>query len=349
MKQLPWDNNPEIIATIFLHIVAHYWKAEKNSDYYRTNFFPRHVSDVILTSDHSLHNKPRLYLYEIKEKEHVGIWDESIYHVNFAKQTKTCWNYDNGQHDFQLFLRSFLASIQPFTPYYPILKDLFTIVSHFPLLGWKCAVCRNWSKTFSYQGNEMIVRCLLTFRNKKTTQTISQEQLPHFVQIMEKLLARFLSEFKKICEQTSADPIVIMENLIEIVEKYTEQYSIDQMDEFDNLCAKDMKNYLYREFKFFQTKNIHMDHLVRDMILSRDIFSMLTTQWAEHPSSLSSAGILMMLCLSHFRDAVLDEEFLNTEPHVVIVSQSIRRPMTEQEKMDLVHYHPLLRHALFVE
>lgn len=349
MKQLPWDNNPEIIVTIFLHIVAHYWKAENNSDYYQTNSFPRHVSDVVLTSDHSLHHKPRFYLYEIKEKEHVGIWDESIYHVSFAKQAKTCWNSQDGRHDFQLFLQSFLVSIQPFTPYYPILKDLFDIVSHFPLLAWKCAVCKNWSKTFSYQGNERMVSSLLTFRNKKSTQHLSNEQFPRFAQLLEKLLTRFLSEFKKIYEQTSADPIVIMENLVDIVENYTQRYSIDQMDEFDNHCAKDMKNYLYHEFKFFQTKSIHMDHLVRDMILTRDIFSILTTQWSEPLSSLSSAGILMMLCLSHFRDAVLDEEFSDMRPYVVVVSESIRRRMTEQEKLDLVHYHPLLRHTLFVE
>lgn len=351
MKQLPWDNNPEIILTIFLHIVAHYWKAESNQDYYQANSFPRHVSDVVLTIDHSLYQKPRLHLHEIKEKEYIGVWDESIYHVGFADGGRTCLNASDYRHDFQLFLRSFLTHIQPFTQYYPLLRDLFAIVSHFPLLTWKCLVCQQWSTISGsgYGDDNGIVRCLLSHRNKKTTNTDTPKgQAPTFVVFLEKILGRFLPELKKILEQTSADPIVIVEKLIDIVEKYTATYSIDQAEEFETQCAKDMKNYLYHEFKFLQTKKISIHHFPRDMIMARDIFSILTDLWTDQRSPQCSPGMLFLLCMVHFRDAVLEKDLSNMQAQVII-SDVVRRPMTAHEQMELAHYHPLLRHGIFVE
>ena len=348
MKQLPWDNNPEIILTIFLHIVAHYWKAENNPEYYRSNSFPRHVSDVVLTTDHTLYRKPRLHLYEIKKKEYVGVWDESIYHIGFASVGKTCLDSGDYRHDFQLFLKSFLTHIAPFTHYYPLLKDLFEIVSHFPLLSWKCLVCQNWIKTCSSSEDNALVRCLLSYKNKKTNTDTPKEQAPSFVLLLQKILARLLPELKKILEQTSADPILIIEKLIDIVEKYTSTYSIDQADEFETQCARDMKNYLYQEFKFLQTKKISIHHFPRDMIMTRDIFSILADIWSDPISSQSSPGIMMLLCTMHFRDRVLENDLTNLQPHVLI-TDVVRRPMTEQEKIELSNYHPLLRHAIFVE
>lgn len=377
MKQevIKWDHiinipDPETTLTILGHIIIHFWRAENNHDYYKTHFFPQKVEDVFLRIDHQLHQKTRYQLYEINNDDHIGIWDETPYHLDFSHSQKKDDNFyfDHGdyKHDFQLFLRSFLKHIKYQTKYYPSLDRLYKILSYFPLLHWKCPVCRlynDWSRGFTekllLEKNLSVAPSsllfLLTFSNKKIGEIHDEltDQLESLNQLLVSALQRFFLHFEKIYEQTSTDPLVILNALIIILEKYTSVYSTDQIHEFEQQCTRDMKNYLYDKFKFLRTKSIPIHTFPRDMMIIRDLFGIIVGIWSLSSPTVpdSSPGILMLLYNMLFQDRALLKDLNTVQPLVVIHSLEnglpLTRHMTPDEINIFTEYHPLLRQTIF--
>lgn len=374
---IKWSNiihipDPETTLTIFLHLIVHYWRAESNKEYYKTNFFPQDVESVLLRVDHQMYQKIRYHLYEVNKEDYIGVWDQTPYHLDFRQihdRNHDTIFLDHGdyRHDFQLFLRSFLKEIKKYVKYYPSLDRLYKILSHFPLMQWKCPVCRlynDWSRefieTFLLEKNVSIAPSsllyLLTCSNRKIHEPMPEElkgQYTSLNELLESALGRFFVHFEKVYEQTSVEPVVILDQLIIILEKYASVYTIDQIHEFEHQCARDMKNHLYDQFKFLRTKNIQIHHFPRDMMIIRDIFAMMVGIWtASSPSEPdSSPGVLMLLYNMLFQDKALGQDLSNAQPLVVFHSLEnalpITRHMTPKEISVFTDYHPLLRQTIF--
>jgi len=363
--------DPETTLTIFLHIIVHFWRAENNQEYYNSHFFPQNVEDVYLRIDHQMHKKSRYHLYEVNNNDFIGVWDDTPYHIDLRKtpdQNELFYlDHNDYRHDFQLFLRSFLKNIKNYTKYYPSLDRLHKILAHSPLLQWKCPVCRlynEWSRefieTFLLEKNVSIAPSsllyLLTYKNKKIGEPIPNELTNQFVSLNELLISalrRFFINFEKIYEQTSVEPLVILDQLITILEKYVSAYTIDQIHEFEHQCAREMKNYMYEKFKFLRTKEIQINHFPRDMMIIRDIFAMIMGIWAtsSHHTPDASPGIIMLLYNMLFQDRALSKNLNTLNPLVVFHSINTNVPMirhmTPKEINVFTDYHPLLRQNIF--
>jgi hypothetical protein len=367
-ETLSWSDvikipNPDTTLTIFLHVLVHFWRAENSVEYYKTNVFPQTISDVHLQMDHSLYGKPRFHLYEIRPSEWIGIWDETPYHIEFQPSTEKSHYLDHGEyrHDFQVFVRSFLKQIKKYTSHYPCLDLLYKILTSFSIVKWKCPVCcfyHDWSQQLI--GGMLLQKQvtiapstllhLLTWENNYTpTEILTFSQVQPFFPLVESALERFFTEFEKLSQQTSADPILMISLLITILEKYTVHYTMDQVHEFEQSCARDMKNVLYQEYKFLQTKTVSFHHFPRDLLLIRDVFPMITQSFVSKVDASSSLGLLFLLYNMLLPDKTCFQE---QTPLVVFHScsnsQETIRPMTTHEKNLLPEYHPLLRQDLFL-
>lgn len=367
---ITWDEliripDPDAILTILLHVVAHFWRAEGDKDYYQSHLFPQDVSNVVLRIDHQMYKKPRYHLYEVGGGDNVGIWDDTPYHVEFREKEQKSFHLNHGElrHDFQLFLRSFLKHVKNHSKYYPSLDRMIKIIENFRLLQWKCSICQcynEWSRDVIktiLKDNVPIAPAsllfLLTFKNNNNKQNMMDHQSQALDDLLMVALRRFFMNFEKIQEQTSADPLVILENFILILEKYLSIYTIDQIHEFEQECARDIKTYLYREFKYIKTRLIEIHYLPRDMMIIRDLFPMLISRWtslSDAPSHDMSPGFLMLFYNMLFEDKVIHHKKMD---NVMIVyhpldgSLSIVRPMTFSEQKEIADYHPLLRPFLF--
>lgn len=357
--------DPETTRTIFFHVVVHFWRAENDPHYFQSHFFPQDVSQVLLRIDHRLYKSGRYHVYEIGKEDWVGVWDETPYHVEFQPGISSLYlDHGDYRHDFQLFLRSFLKHIKEHVRYYPLLESVYKMVEASPLVPWKCSVCRSYNDWSSKVVHMLMLDntpvapssllYLLTHQNKKMGISLPDAFVSQFSSLSELLmvaLRRFFHCFEKICEQTSAtDPIVILNYLIMILEKYVSVYTIDQIHEFEQNCARDMKTCLYKEFKFLQTRNIAIHSFPRDMMIIRDIFPMLVSVWSmsAEPLEGSSPGMLLLFYHMLLKDPVMNDlDKTHVVRHALDVSMPITRPMTREEKSVFPEYHPLLRHTIF--
>ena len=365
--------SPETILVVLWQIIIYFWKAELDPEFYRNNSFPHNVSDILLHIDHSMYQKIRYHVYTLNNQETTGVWDVSPYWVDFTTiQSNKSKYLDHGdyRHPFQLFLRSFLRSIRKYTKFHPSLERVSNIISKLPLLHWKCPVCKKydeWSHNFietallesgvSISSSTFLY--LISYKNnkiyEKDEERVETQQCKELIDILHRALLRFFNEFQKIYEQTSTDPTLILKNLIEILEEYTDIYTIDQIHEFEQSCSKKMKSYLYNEFKFMKTKTIGINNFPRDMIVIRDIFPMIIRDWCvETDSSATSSPCVLMLCsYILFKDPALESKLTTSEPLVVFQPFSTTenktiRHMTPSEIDNLVDYHPLIRSNFFV-
>lgn len=352
-SQLLWANvmriQPDVIIPVFLQTVVAFWKKE--------TVLPRDVNDVILHLDHTLYRTNRYHLYEVSQDNYIGVWDETPFHIGFRQNVQLGLNHGDYRHDFQLFLKSFLRGTEEYDHYYPQISILRKIVSNFPVLQWKCEVCHAYNKwaTGLIQASVDTVAiipstlmCLLAFENKRShaEKVLGVHELDP---MLRSAIIRFFLNFNKICEQTSTDPQSILEQLIIILEKYTSVYTIDQIHEFEHECTRDIKTFLYTEFKYLKTKSVEIHCFPRDMMIARDLFPMLVACWKQEESSLCSPGILMLLC-----DVLLEDRFLHkSNPHhAFLVRHSIQGDvssaciMKEQEASMKAH-HPMLRPSIF--
>lgn len=369
MVKLPF---PEWILTILWQVVIHFWKADADRSFYIKNNMPTGMPDVQLEVDHGMRETPRFHIHHLNDHDTAGLWDDTPFWVGFAQETPTTFlEHGDYRHPFQLFLKSFLKNTRRYVKHYPSMELAHKIIMKMPVLTWKCRVCQKYDQwSHQFIENELLehdtsisastLLFLLTHQNKKL-KTIDGSavhpslvnQLDDLCQMLTMALHRFFLEFEKIYEQTSLDPTIIIRNLLGVLAKYP--HPIEQIHDFEQACAKDMKSYLYRQFKFLRTNSISIAHFPRDMLIARDLFCTIVGIWSrkqnqEHVSS--SPGVLMLMSYMFFQDKALGMDLSKTQPLLVIhpkddAKHPIVRTMTPPESDVMQEYHPILRPALF--
>lgn len=369
---------PEWILTILWQVVIHFWKAETDHVFYEKHRMPVAVSDVHVEVDHDMTNQSRFHIHYLNDHDTAGLWDETPFWVawdHVPETPITFLEHGDYRHPFQMFLKTFLRSTRKHVKHYPSIDLAHKIIMKMPVLTWKCSVCQKydqWSRRFIE--NELLehetsisastLLFLLTFDNRKLRTSVVSEVHPSLVnqlgdlcQMLTMALHRFFSEFEKIYEQTSLDPTHILRNLIGILAKYP--YPIEQIHDFEQACAKDMKSYLYRQFKFLRTNSISISHFPRDLLIARDLFCTIVNIWSRKQnndkSPTSSPGMMMLMNYIVFQDKVVSKDLhTSSAPLLVVHQQGNHKPcsvrsMTPPETDMLQEYHPILRPGLFVD
>lgn len=350
MEKISWAEllrvpDPVAHTTIFLHVLVRFWAASNSSG--GNLELPRDVSDVVLRADHGLVGKKRFHLHEVVPGDRVGVWDETPFWVGFCSNNTSVFDHGDFRHAFQLFLRSFLRH----TDGHVSLARLRALVAASPVLRWNCSLCRSyndWSVGFmrgSLVAQPDALHFLLTHQNRFDGGVASGGG--GVVALMESSLTRFFSGFNKVCEQTSAEPVDILANLIRVLDGYVGAHTTERLHEFEHACARDMKSYLYKEFKFLRTCSVHVSSFPRDMMIARDLFPMIAASWADPVASGTSPGLLFLLCQMLLEDRILSCSSLDCA--LVCSGDGGVRAMTSSEAGVLAHYHPLLRHEVFVD
>ena len=186
---------------------------------------------------------------------------------------------------------------------------------------------------------------LLTHKNRVGAQEYALED--GMVGLLEASLRRFFSHFGKICAQTSAEPTDILANLIGILDGHVGAHTTDRLHEFEQECVRDMKTHLYREFRFLKTSDVSISTFPRDMMIARDLFPIIAASWAGADTPDMSPGLLFLLCQMLLGDRLFSCSSLDCA--LVCRDNGSVRAMTSDEAGVLAHYHPLLRHDVFVD
>ena len=368
--------SPDSMLAIFWQIMIYFWKAELDQNFYRSRSFPVAVEDVRLRVEHRFHQRSRYHVFEIQGGEASGIWDTTPFSVDFS-----CFSHgnllDHGdfRHAYQLFLRSFLKSLKKQASYHPPLLLMKRILMRLPILTWKCPVCKKynqWSRDFieaqllehSLSIAPSTLSYLLTYRNEglrsSTEETVHRDQLEEFLPILTETLRRFFTDFEKIYEQTSMDPVHILKNLIDILLKHARPFAMDDIEKYETECSKEMKSYLFRQFKFLKTRTLKVSHFPRTMMILREVFASVMHIWRSAidgdaaMTRRSSPGTVVLLGYLLFHDPVLSPRppQQHQTPLLVTYPKSIDkpvvRPMLPPEIDQLQDYHPVLRPYLFL-
>lgn len=352
---------PQWALTIMWQVVVHFWSAEMGN--YKV--LPTKISDVKLRVDHNMYNQRRYHIYKLRGEEAVGIWDETPFWVEYNNNPSFVFlEHGDPKHAFKLFLQSFLLSIGSYVDKYPSLHILYKIIKKLPILQWQCSICNSynqWAHEFiheqhlslNYVIEPSFLILLLSYRNKKLMQEQKPRQLTSYqcknlLEIMTKALTRFFSSFQKIQEQTRTDPILLLKNIIDIVQKYDECVTED-IPKIEQQCSKEIKCFLYSQLKFLRTKSVHVYNFPRDLLISRDIIALLKDEWVTNDIVISSPGMFIMMSFLLCNDQALDSSISSSSPIILVKhSENIIRHMTPPELDQIRDYHPLIRPQLFM-
>lgn len=363
--------SPDSVLAIFWQLMIYFWKAELDDDFYRARAFPISVEEVRLRIDHRFYQRARYHVLEIREGEAAGVWDTTPFSVDFGSFSHAHFlEHGDYRHAYQLFLRSFLKILRRQALYHPSLLLMKRILMQLPILKWKCPVCKKynqWSRSFIetqlLEHNLSIapstLSYLLTYRNeglRSGEETVDPDQLDEFLPILTETLRRFFTDFEKIYEQTSMDPVHILKNLIDILGKHAQPFAMmEEIEKYETACSKEMKSYLFYQFKFLKTRSLKISHFPRTMMILREVFTSIMNIWRqtvrdEITTNRSSPGTVILLGYLLFRDPVLDTS--HDTPILVVYPTSIDRPviraMVPPEIEQLRDYHPVLRPYLFL-
>lgn len=331
--------DPATHATVFLLVVARFWAASLTAE---PLVLPRGVHDVLLRADHGLAGRARFHLVGVGAEERVGVWDETPFWVGFRADAKQTFEHGDYRHAFRLFLRSFLRHTRD----HASLATLRAIVSRFPALRWECPLCaryNEWSVDFVARTGVLpdALRFLLTHENRFDGVAVASVDVAELTKLMETSLTRFLTEFGKLCGQTSAEPADILANLIRILDGYVSAHAPERLHEFEQECARDMRDYLYREFRFLRTASVSLAAFPRDMMIARDLFPVIAASWlgGKPQDREASPGLLVLLC-----HVLLEDRMPPTPPPTLLVLDGVAaRPLNADEVDTLADHHPLLR------
>lgn len=376
-ESISWINaikipSPEWILAVFWQMMIYFWKGEISSDFYKTHQFPHCISHIHLDIDHRFYEKIRYHVFQMGN-ESTGIIDESPYWIQYERfkhldHTILFLEHGDYRHAFQLFIKNFLASIKKYCQYYPSIQRLHKILLKLRIVSWKCRVCRifqMWNRTFIEE--QLIdhdisiapssVLFLLSYKNQKlrvmTTIEEEEQSMEDLLQILKKCLGRFFKEFECIYETTTIDILTILKNLIDIIETHASDRNVEDIIDFERVIIREMKDYLYTQFKFIQ--NLSINHFPRDIMIARDVFATIVHQWnrchRDHDRSFSP-GMIILLYHLLFNDRALllknKEIHIALYPHFGDIRTDIIRSMTPPESEDFLDYHPLLRSFLFL-
>lgn len=361
---------PEWTLTILWQTVIHFWRAEIDPQFYECHKFPTNVKSIQLEVDHKMNLKSRYHVFCLTDTDTAGLWDETPFWVSWDKIDEPAPSFlEHGdyRHPFQLFLKSFLRATRRHAKHYPTLQLAHKVIMKMPTLTWRCHVCEKyeqWSRHFIE--NELIhhevsisATTLLFLLSHDNPKLRKQEkihpsmvnQLGDLCEMLSMALHRFFVDFEKIYEQTSLDPTIILKNLIAVLKKFP--YPIEEIQSFEQACAKDMRMYLLDQFKFLRTKSIGINHFPRDLLIARDLFSTIVHIWSrKKDGAQTSPGTMMLMNYLLFRDGAMGKDLRSIPPLLVIHPIDDSKPcsirhMTPPETDILQDYHPILRPTLF--
>lgn len=371
--------SPDAILTIFWQIMAYFWKAEVDHEFYRTHEFPESIEDVRLQIEHRFYGRTRYHVLFLNEQEAAGIWDRTGYSILYqfpSPATRDYLEHGDPHHPYQRFMRSFVRTLKHYITFYPDLNILYKILSQLPILKWRCPLCKHyhqWAHEFielQLLEHELSIApstllFLLTHKNHELTRPrslltsiMTSTEMRDLQEILKVALHRFLTNFEKICEQTSQPPIEILRGLLTILEKHSMGHpGAEKVGDYEAACSREMKAHLFERFKFLKIKTVKVGSFPRDMMIMREIFPMIVEAWAQQyrttdiSLSTSSPGVILLLSHIIFPDHAIKKDdksipILFMYPSHDMMSPMIRH-MTPPEIDQIGEYHPILRPFLF--
>jgi len=377
--------SPETILTIFWQVIIYFWKAERNIRFYREHTLPHSLEEIPLRIDHRFHERARFHVFPMTSEDATGVWDETCYWIDYTgihngNLSPDFMEHGDYRHAYQLFLKSFLKTLKKYVRYYPVLQKLQNVLLKMSILKWKCPVCKKyngWSRDFidrqilesdlSIAPSTLLF--LLNYRNeyrREEDTMMNHGEITDMMEILQVTLGRFFDHFTTIYHQTSINPILILQNLIDILEKHARGKRVEEIGDFESACAREMKHYIFTQFKYMKTKDVRVSRFPRDLMISRDVFRMMLFSWKKkeimdaRTTASSSPGILILLhnlifddrALAHSRKSALLS--ISSPPILVIhpvshheSSKVSLRNLTPPEADEMMDYHPILRPLLF--
>lgn len=374
---IPWSEavkipSPDWIQSIFWQLMVYFWKGEISEEFYATHRFPVSVDEIRLVIDHRFRETVRYHVFEM-QGESSGILDESPFWIHYQgfqdpPTSTTYLEHGDYRHAFQAFIRSFLNRIKRYCPHYPDLDRLHKMLKKMKILTWRCPVCRifnTWNRQFiedqlllhqlSIAPSTLLF--LLSYENQALRCTRDEGEdtadPDELLRILQKCLSRFFKEFEPIYEGTSIDILIILKNLIDILRHHGHDRALEDIPLFEREVCRDMKDYLYKQFKFIHTLSI--TNIPRDLWIARDVFAAIVHQWNRSyrdPDRSFSPGLIILLHYLLFEDRALrlrqKDKVIVLYPSIGTVSSDHIRPMTPPEMEEFTEYHPLLRSFLFL-
>jgi hypothetical protein len=373
---IPWSEamkipSQEWILAIFWQTMIYFWKGEMDNEFYRTHRFPHSVDDVLLRVDHRFRDTIRYHVFEIGD-EATGILDESPFWIHYEgfqdlKQPSIPYRYlEHGdyRHVFQYYIRSIMKRIKRYCVIYPDINRLYRILQKLKILNWRCPVCRvfqSWNQQITenllaehhlhVSRSEIIF--LLTHENVSLrTSELTEEcgDMQELTTILTKCLTQFFEELEPICEGTSINNFLILQNLIEILNHHSKDRPLEDIIYYERDVCRDIKDYLYKQFRFIQSLSIA--NIPRNLLIARDVFATLVKEWHrlyQDDNRSFSPGLILLLQYLIFDDRAVNLK--KKETMLVSYENNMNtrwiRAMTPPELDDFTTYHPLLRAFLF--
>jgi hypothetical protein len=194
----------------------------------------------------------------------------------------------------------------------------------------------------------------LTYRNDLCdSDTVNADQLRDFLEILADTLCSFFTGFEKIYEQTSIDPVHILKNLLDILLRHARDRPVEEVGVYEADCAKEMKAYLFQQFKFLKTKSVKVASFPRTLMILREVFASVIQIWrTSDPLPHSSPGIVILLSYLLMKDHAITST-TSSRPLLLVtyplsIDQPIVREMVPPESERLRDYHPVLRPYIFL-
>jgi len=381
MEEILWKDAikipfPEWIMSVFWQVMTYFWTAEADPSFYCLHAMPRSVGDIRLRVDNKMCDKTRYHLLPMPGDEGSGVLDESPFWIDYAYTSSLdhpvqFLEHGDFRHSYQMFLQSFLRSIRSSYNHHHILRLIHKMISKNLILSWRCGVCKKYKKwSIGYIEEEFLnhgvsvspttLLFLLSHGNDALKRgdegDAESDEAEELIPILEKALHRFFLEFEKIYNQTTMNPTQILAQLIRILHRHTATHGIEDIGRVEAACSRDMKDYLFRQFKFLKTKSIKIGHFPRDMLIAREVFVSIVRSWKskcpdKRCSNASSPGMFLFFYYIVFPDRALEKKIGENDLLVAyrssVMNPPLIRHLTPPEIKEFPEYHPLLRPNLF--
>jgi len=364
---------PEWILSIFWETIISFWKMDIKYNEKLYEIAPHSIDDIRLKIDPQLKEKKRYHVYVLREDEVAGFLNESPFWLDFTPHPDTTFHFlDHGdyRHPYQLFLRSVARTIKLHPTGDKHLKQLYQIIRQNPSYTWKCPVCRvyrKWSMDFiesqflnhGLSVSPSVLLFLFSYQNKALKEDrrddTTEDEVISMLDIMETALHRFFLEFEKIYSQTSTDPAFILQHFIRILNIFMKDKRLDEIEGYEENCVREMKSFLFNQFKFIKTKSINMTQFPRLLMVIREIFTSVVHFWKKTYSTRrppsSSPGVFLLIKYMVFPDRALTHKMTENDLIVVYPDLHTQTPLirflTPPEVEEFCDYHPLLRPFAF--
>lgn len=364
-ENLVWSDliktpQPQWMLSIFWRTLMFFWIQELNPSIDSPRL-PMGMNEVILSLRPDGFSKRKYHIFSISGTEKIGIWDESPFDLSFSPESKQSLPfYEHGiHHGLISLLKDVSKNVEPLIPYDPQFPLLQKIIAKCPVLSYKCKTCSevvSWIHSFlekEFREHQIsvapsVVMFLLRYKNrrKETDTEINKKQC---FDVMGKALHSLLSSFFHIQEQTTMDPKILLQGLINILERTN--CTFENLAEKELECSKEMRSFLLTTLKFVKTKSVQVQHFPRLLVIARESFlSLVQTLPLIDNAFQGSVGHLLLMNFLCFEDSSLTRPPTSKDT-VIFYNENgvpfLERPFTPEECGSFNEFHPLLRPSVF--